>query len=55
MGDRKGALGLLEQAARLTPRDPLTRQALLVVRTGRRVSVEALNREIFLRAQQIAS
>jgi tetratricopeptide (TPR) repeat protein len=55
MSDRKGALGLLEQAARLSPRDPLTRQALLVVRTGRRVSVEALNREIFLRAQQIAS
>jgi O-Antigen ligase len=55
MGDRKGALGLLERAARLSPRDPLTRQALLVVRTGRRVSVEALNREIFRKAQQIAS
>ena len=55
MGDRREALSLLEHATRLSPRDPLTRQALLVVRTGRRVSVEALNRDIFLRAQQIAS
>ena len=55
MGDRKEALSLLEQAARLSPRDPLTRHALLVVRTGHRISVEALNRAIFLRAQQIAS
>jgi O-Antigen ligase len=53
-GERKAALGLLEQAARLNPRDPLTRHALLLVREGRRVSVEALNRSILLKARQLA-
>jgi tetratricopeptide (TPR) repeat protein len=53
-GDRGRALGLLAAAVRLNPRDPLTRQALLLVREGRRVSVEALNRSILLRAQQLA-
>jgi tetratricopeptide (TPR) repeat protein len=53
-GNRRRALGLLTAAARLNPRDPLTRQALLLVREGRRVSVEALNRSILLRAQQLA-
>jgi tetratricopeptide (TPR) repeat protein len=52
-GERRSALGLLERAARLSPRDPLTREALLVVREGRRVSVEALNRSILLNAQQL--
>ena len=53
-GDRREALGLLERAARLSPRDPLTHEALLLVRTGRRVSVEELNRSILLKAQQLA-
>jgi hypothetical protein len=41
--DRCEALVLLEQAARLNPRDPLTRQALRLAREGKRVSVEDLN------------
>jgi hypothetical protein len=53
-GERKAALELLERAVRLNPRDPLTRQALLLVRQGRRVSVEVLNRSILLKAQQLA-
>jgi hypothetical protein len=52
--DRRGALELLERAARLDPRDPLTRQALRLVREGKRVSVEELNRSILLKAQQFA-
>jgi tetratricopeptide (TPR) repeat protein len=53
-GDRRGALRLLEQAVRLNPRDPLSREALLLVRKGRRVSVAALNRAILRNAQQLA-
>ncbi len=52
--DRRGALELLERAARLNPRDQLTRQALRLVREGKRVSVEELNRSILLNAQQLA-
>jgi tetratricopeptide (TPR) repeat protein len=52
--DRRGALELLERAARLDPRDPLTRQALRLVREGKRVNVEGLNRSILLNAQQLA-
>ena len=52
--DRRGALELLERAARLNPRDPLTRQALRLVREGKRVSVEELNRSILLNAQQLS-
>jgi tetratricopeptide (TPR) repeat protein len=52
-GDHASALELLERATRLNPRDPLTREALLVVREGRRVNVEALNRSILLNAQQL--
>jgi tetratricopeptide (TPR) repeat protein len=51
-GERAAALGLLERAVRLNPRDPLTRQALGVVREGRRVSIVELNRLILLKAQQ---
>jgi len=50
--DRSRTLELLEQAARLNPQDPLTREALLLVRGGRRVDVEELNRSILLKAQQ---
>src|SRR6267378_712924 len=49
-GRRAEALRLLEAAVRLNPRDPLARQALLVVRQGRRVSVGELNRLILLKA-----
>jgi tetratricopeptide (TPR) repeat protein len=51
-GEPHRAVGLLQRAVRLNPGDPLTRQALLVVREGRRVSVEELNRSIFLKAQR---
>ena len=48
------ALELLERAARLNPRDPLTREALRLVGEGKRVSVGELNRSILLKAQQLA-
>ena len=51
---RRGALELLERAARLNPRDPLTRRALRLAREGKRVSVEELNRSILLEAQRLA-
>jgi len=53
-GDHKEALRLLERAAQLNPRDPLTRQALMLVRAGRQVSVQELNRSILHTAQQLA-
>jgi tetratricopeptide (TPR) repeat protein len=52
--DHQRALRLLQRAARLNPRDPLTRQALRLVREGRGVSVEELNRSILLKAQQLS-
>jgi tetratricopeptide (TPR) repeat protein len=52
-GRRAEALRLLEAAARLNPRDALTRQALLLARQGRRVSVEELNRSILRKARQL--
>jgi tetratricopeptide (TPR) repeat protein len=52
--DRRGALELLERAARLNPRDPVTRQALRLVQEGKRVNIEELNRSILLKAQQLA-
>jgi O-Antigen ligase len=52
--NRHEALVLLERAARLNPRDPLTRQALRLAREGKRVSVQELNRSILLKAQQLA-
>jgi tetratricopeptide (TPR) repeat protein len=51
--DRRGALELLQRAARLNPRDSLTRRALQLVREGKRVNVEELNRSILLKAQQL--
>jgi O-antigen ligase len=53
-GERAVALALLERAARLDPREPLTREALELTRAGRRVSIEQLNRSILLKAQQLA-
>jgi tetratricopeptide (TPR) repeat protein len=54
MGAQALALRLFEQAARLNPRDGLTREALALARAGRRVSVEELDRAILLKAQQLA-
>jgi tetratricopeptide (TPR) repeat protein len=53
-GNRASALSLLERAERLNPRDRLTGEALLLVRKGKRLSVEALNRSILLKAQQLS-
>jgi O-antigen ligase/Flp pilus assembly protein TadD len=53
-GERSMARALLERAVRLSPRDTLARQALAVVREGRRVDVAELDREILLKAQQFA-
>lgn len=53
-GERRRALALLSRAVRLEPRDPLAAQALEVVRSGKRLSVEALNRAILLKAQQFS-
>jgi O-antigen ligase len=53
-GQRAAALALLEQAVRLDPREPLTRATLEEVQAGRTVSIQALNRAILLKAQQLA-
>jgi len=53
-GERAVALAFLERAVRLDPREPLTRQALGLVRGGRRVNIDELNRLILLKAQQLA-
>jgi tetratricopeptide (TPR) repeat protein len=53
-GEARLALVLLERAAQLNPRDPLTRQALLLARAGRRIDVEELNRSILSEAQQLS-
>ncbi len=51
--NRRGALVLLERAARLNPRDPLTQQALRLAREGKHVDVAKLNRSILDNAQQL--
>jgi len=51
-GRRAAALALLSRAAALNPRDPLTGRALELVRHGRRVDVQRLNRVILLQAEQ---
>ncbi len=53
-GRKAAALVLLEEAVRLNPRDPLTREALAVVRRGESIDVEALNRSILRKARQLA-
>ncbi len=52
-GDRRSAVELLGRAALLNPRDPLTHEALMLVREGRRLNVTALNQSILLKAQQL--
>jgi hypothetical protein len=53
-GEHAAALELLERAVRLDPREPLTSQALALVRRGGRVDIEELNRSILLKAEQLA-
>ncbi len=53
-GNRKAAVGLLERALFLNPRDPLAREALKTVEAGRNINVEALNRAILLKAENLA-
>jgi tetratricopeptide (TPR) repeat protein len=52
-GDRRRALALLGRAARLNPRDPLTREALLAVRRGETVDIGSLNSSILHNARQL--
>jgi O-antigen ligase len=47
------ARALLERAAHLNPREPLTQQALQFVEEGKRVSVQELNSSILHDAQQL--
>jgi tetratricopeptide (TPR) repeat protein len=54
LGRRREALVLLERAARLNPRDPLTHAALSTARDGRRVDIAELNRSILRNAQQFS-
>jgi tetratricopeptide (TPR) repeat protein len=53
-GHQRAAIQMLERAARLNPRDALTRSALRLARAGKRVDVAELNRAILLKAQQLA-
>jgi tetratricopeptide (TPR) repeat protein len=42
-GERALAIAELERAARMAPREPLTREALAITRRGGRIDVAALN------------
>ena len=53
-GEQAIALRLLTRAKNLEPRDPLVREALQLVREGRRISITGLNRLMLLKAQQLA-
>lgn len=53
-GHRASARKLLERAVRLNPRDPLTSQALQMVRADKRIDVQVLNRSILLKAERLA-
>jgi hypothetical protein len=53
-GERATALRLLERAARLNPRDQLTREALGVASAGRRIDIDALNRLILAKGEELA-
>jgi tetratricopeptide (TPR) repeat protein len=52
-GDRRRALALLERAAALNPRDPITREALLRVRRGEIIDIRELNSSILRNARQL--
>ncbi|MGH2865549.1 MAG: O-antigen ligase family protein [Solirubrobacteraceae bacterium] len=47
------ALALLEKTVRLEPREALAQRALAVVREGRRLSIDDLNRLILLKGEQL--
>jgi O-Antigen ligase len=51
-GDRSVALGLLARAARLNPRDPVTRSALQRVRSRGRVSLQELGLSVLAKARE---
>jgi Flp pilus assembly protein TadD len=53
-GDGVGAKRLLERAVRLSPREPLAREALRTARRGGRVDVDELNRSILIKSQRFA-
>jgi tetratricopeptide (TPR) repeat protein len=53
-GRRGEALRLLGKAVRLAPRDELAREALALVREGKRIDLEKLNRSILLKAQKFS-
>jgi tetratricopeptide (TPR) repeat protein len=53
-GEQAQALRLLERTARLSPHDELIHEVLLLVRKGRRVSIDEVNRSILDKAQQLA-
>jgi O-antigen ligase len=53
-GERQAALALLVRTVSLTPREPLAREALAVVRDGRRIDLAELNRAILIKAQQLS-
>jgi tetratricopeptide (TPR) repeat protein len=54
LGRRGEARRLLEAAVRLNPRDNLTREALDIVRAGKRINIVELNRSILIKARQLA-
>lgn len=54
LGERRRALALLQHAAYLNPKDPLTKAALALARRGQRVNVTELNRSILRDAQQFS-
>jgi O-Antigen ligase len=54
IGEHASALGLLEHAEELDPRDELVREALRAVREGRHIDIDELNRLIVLKAEQLA-
>jgi O-antigen ligase len=53
-GERRVALALLARTVSLTPREPLAREALAVVRDGRKIDLAELNRAILIKAQQLS-
>ncbi|MFI4991352.1 MAG: tetratricopeptide repeat protein [Solirubrobacterales bacterium] len=53
-GRHEEALRLLGRAVRLAPRDELAHEALALVRQGKRIDLETLNRSILLKAQKFS-
>lgn len=53
-GEQSEARSLIARAHRLTPRNELISEALAVVREGRRIDIERLNRSILGKARQLA-